>query len=142
MKALAAGLMALAGVGSAMADGLAPVRWEYRPLLIFTPSESDTRLSRQTTMLADEADGLVDRKMAVYIVERSRVFTTFGAPSPGIDAKTLRRRFRVPDDTFRVILIGLDGGAKFSEDAPVSPQTLFARIDGMPMRMRELRERR
>lgn len=124
-----------------MADGLASVRWEYRPLLIFTPTDLDKRLSRQTTMLANEAAGLVDRKIAVYIVERDRVFTTFGAPAPAARATTLRRRFRIPDDTFRVVLVGLDGGAKYSEDEPISTDRLFAVIDGMPMRRQELRSR-
>ncbi|MEM7694827.1 MAG: DUF4174 domain-containing protein [Pseudomonadota bacterium] len=139
---MAGWLGALAGVflsGSAVA--LDSVRWEYRPLLIFTPSGTDARLSRQTTRLADAAAGLTDRRLAVYIVERSRVFTTFGAPATGVSAKGLRRRFRVPDDAFKVVLVGLDGGAKLSVDAPITTQRLFAVIDGMPMRRRELRER-
>jgi hypothetical protein len=74
-------------------------------------------------------------------VERNRVFTTFGAPAPEADAKVLRRRFRVPDDAFRVILLGLDGGAKLTSDEPLTTETLFSTIDAMPMRQRELSER-
>lgn len=133
--------MALASRGPAAADGLASVRWDYRPLLVFTPSATDARLSRQTTWLAEAVDGLAERKLAVYIVEPGRVFTTFGAPAPDADATSLRRRFRIPDDTFRVVLVGLDGGQKFERDAPVETEQLFQVIDGMPMRQRELRER-
>ncbi len=127
--------------GAAMASDLTGVRWDYRPLLIFTPSADDPRLSRQTTLLADDAAGLADRRLAVYVVEMGRVFTTFGAPDPDADAKSLRQRFRVPDATFRVVLIGLDGGAKLTTDEPVGTDTLFDTIDAMPMRRRELRER-
>ncbi len=135
----AAGAMALAS--GAAADELASVRWQYRPLLVFTPSGTDARLSRQTTWLADAAEGLAERKLAVYIVEPDRVFTTFGAPAPDAGAASLRRRFRIPDDAFRVVLVGLDGGRKFELDAPVETERLFQVIDGMPMRQRELRER-
>lgn len=133
-------LMAASGTASA-AEGLESVRWTYRPLLIFTPSADDPRLSRQTTMLAEDPAALEDRRLAVYVVEANRVFTTFGAPAPGAEAKALRRYYRIPDDAFRVILVGLDGGEKLREEAPLSMEALFATIDGMPMRRRELRQR-
>ncbi|MEM8855113.1 MAG: DUF4174 domain-containing protein [Pseudomonadota bacterium] len=123
-------------------SGLSSVRWEYRPLLIFTPSEDDPRLSRQTTRLADDAYGMRDRRLAVYVVERRRVFTLFGAPAPQASAKLLRRRFGVADETFKVVLVGLDGGAKLTASEPVDAAQLFDRIDGMPMRRRELEQRR
>lgn len=122
-------------------DGLGSVRWSYRPLLIFTPAGDDPRLSRQTTMLADDSAALAERRMAVYIVEADRVFTTFGAPAPEAEARALRRRFRIPDDGFRVVLIGLDGGEKLRREMPITTEELFATIDSMPMRRRELKER-
>lgn len=136
-----AGAMALAAPGQPAADELGEVRWQYRPLLVFTPDGADPRLSRQTTMLAEAVDGLEDRKLAVYIVELGRVFTTFGAPAPAAEASALRRRFRVPDDAFRVVLVGLDGGTKLTTDEPLDMERLFATIDGMPMRRQELRRR-
>ncbi|MEM0909015.1 MAG: DUF4174 domain-containing protein, partial [Pseudomonadota bacterium] len=123
------------------ASQLQPARWETRPLLIFTPSDTAADLSRQTTELANHAGGLTDRRMSVYIVEPRRVFTTFGGPVVRADPKALRRRFKVPDDAFRVILVGLDGGAKGMWDQPVASETLFNLIDGMPMRRQELRRR-
>lgn len=140
MKLLAAALALAAMTGSAAADGLASVRWDYRPLLLFTPTNNDPRLARQTTWLADAARGLRERRIAVLSVERNRVYALYGAPAVGADAKTLRRRFRVADDQFRVVLVGLDGGEKLSDDEPVEVDRLFALIDGMPMRQRELRE--
>lgn len=141
LVALAAGVLVMIDGTAPRADGLESVRWEYRPLLIFTPAPENAQLSRQTTILADAPDGLEDRRIAVYIVEQNRVYTTFGAPSPGADAETLRRRFRIPDDTFRVVLVGLDGVAKLTQDAPLSIDKLFSTIDAMPMRRREMRER-
>lgn len=135
-----AGAVALAAPERPAADELGAVRWEYRPLLVFTPDPTDPRLSRQTTMLAEAGAGVAERRLAVYIVEMDRVFTTFGAPAPDAEADTLRRRFRVPDDTFRVVLVGLDGGTKLTVDEPLTMERLFATIDGMPMRRQELRD--
>lgn len=137
----ALGAMATTGTGGALARGLDALLWEYRPLLIFTPSETDARLSRQTTILADGGRGLEERKLAVLIVSPKRVFVTYGAPAPGAEARALRRRYHVADDAFRVVLIGLDGGEKFAADHPIALEALYATIDGMPMRRRELRER-
>jgi hypothetical protein len=141
LLALFVGALAMTAT-SAAAEGLDSVRWEYRPLLIFTPQIDHPALGRQSTILAEATAGLADRRMAVYVVEPERVFTTFGAPAPDADAEALRRRFRIPDAAFRVILVGLDGGAKLTADEPVSTGTLFSTIDAMPMRQRELRGRR
>ncbi|MEM6846738.1 MAG: DUF4174 domain-containing protein [Pseudomonadota bacterium] len=141
MKPLILGLALMAAtLNTTLAQGLSGIRWEYRPLLLFTPTKTDENLSRQTTLLADALRGMEERKLAVYVVERDRVFTLYGAPAPGIDHDTLRDRFSVPDAQFRVVLIGLDGGAKLTSDEVVPIERLFDLIDGMPMRQREIRQ--
>ncbi|MEO0602488.1 MAG: DUF4174 domain-containing protein, partial [Myxococcota bacterium] len=60
---------------------------------------------------------------------------------PGDRASDLRRRFDVAPEAFAVILVGLDGGEKRREAEPLDAPGLFATIDAMPMRARELRER-
>lgn len=127
--------------GSAAAAGLEGMRWEVRPLLVFAPTADDPALERQSAMLADAADGLADRRVAVLIVEPGGVRAASGEPAERIDAAALRSRFGVPDGAFRVILVGLDGGAKLVASEPLPADTLFATVDGMPMRQRELRER-
>ena len=44
-------------------------------------------------------------------------------------------------EEFAVVLIGRDGGEKFRSDGPVSVEELFSKIDEMPVRRREMRER-
>lgn len=44
-------------------------------------------------------------------------------------------------EEFAVVLIGRDGGEKFRSDDPVSVEELFSKIDEMPVRRREMRER-
>ncbi|MCS4120976.1 hypothetical protein GGP45_001318 [Salinibacter ruber] len=46
----------------------------------------------------------------------------------------------MPDDAFRVVLVGKDGTEKRREAEPVSARSVFDTIDAMPMRQREMRE--
>ena len=55
-------------------------------------------------------------------------------------ARRLRDRFDVPDDAFRVVLVGKDGTEKRREAEPVSARSVFDTIDAMPMRQREMQE--
>ena len=41
---------------------------------------------------------------------------------------------------FKLVLVGKDGGVKLEKDAVLQPEELFAVIDRMPMRQREMSE--
>lgn len=122
------------------AAGLEDLRWEQRPLLLFGPAADDQALRRQEAALEADRAGVLDRRIAVYIVTDT-VEAGLGAPAPDVSADDLRRRFGVPAGAFRVVLVGLDGGAKLSEGEPVATDRLFGLIDGMPMRREEPRRR-
>lgn len=57
----------------------------------------------------------------------------------GGQATALRRRFGVAPGTFRVILIGKDGGVKLTSAHPLAAAALAETIDAMPMRRGEMR---
>lgn len=56
-------------------------------------------------------------------------------------ANNLRKRYRVDDKEFLIILIGKDGSEKLRSDTVVSPDKLYALIDAMPMRREETRKK-
>lgn len=85
-----------------------------RRLVVEGPDAADPRVAEQRRLLAGERAGLDDRRLEV------------------------EERFSRP---FAVALIGLDGGEKQRWTEPVPAATLFAAVDAMPMRRRELRER-
>ena len=58
----------------------------------------------------------------------------------GIRDRDLRVEYSTGADEFAVVLIGRDGGEKLRSAEPVTVEELFGKIDGMPMRRRELRE--
>ena len=86
-------------------------QWRHRVVVIDTPSPQSVDYLRQTKALEAASAGLRERD--VIIVTQA--------------AKT-----------FRVRLVGKDGGVKFSRTTTVDPATLFDLIDAMPMRQAEL----
>lgn len=133
--------LGMVAANPAAAGALETYRWSERPLLVFSAGADDPAVDRQMTLLADHADGLKDRDMAVLIVGPKRVFASFGRPAPGAEAKALREAYGVQPTEFRAVLLGKDGKVKLAEDEPVAAERLFTLIDGMPMRQREMRER-
>ncbi len=53
------------------------------------------------------------------------------------EARALRQHFGVDDNDFLAVLVGKDGTAKETYQAPVAAAAVFAAIDAMPMRQQE-----
>lgn len=98
-------------------------------VLIFTPSDTDTKYVRQRNLLRDQQAGFEERDLVSYVLFDE---------SP--DGDVPRDQFGVESETFTVVLVGKDGGEKFRWQEPAAPKDLFDRIDVMPMRRREMRE--
>lgn len=112
--------------------------WEARPLLIFTPSLDDNRLTTQMRHLEDDAEALRDRDMRVIVTGPESV--EIDGQASDLSAPAMRDRYGVAADDFAVLLIGKDTGVKLRSDDPVSMNDIYALIDSMPMRRREMRE--
>lgn len=123
---------------SSPADAMNIYRWKHRPLLVFAPDGTDPDLQRQRAILDGDTAGLRDRDMVVNYVVGNTIEARLG-PAPGLDAAELRRRFGVPQDEFRAILVGKDGGSKLVGREPLTVSRLFSTIDAMPMRRDEMR---
>ena len=76
--------------------------------------------------LAADKSGLAER----HIVVLSDV------SAPG--GSQLREALQI--DGFEIVLIGKDGGVKLRSKTPLDVETLYAVIDAMPMRRREMRD--
>lgn len=100
-----------------------------RLFAIFAPSPEDPAYLRQAELL---------RNSEVAFAERDLRRTDLLAPDGG-DA---RERYGVGDGGFACVLVGKDGGVKYRFSEPVRPQELYALVDAMPMRRREMRERK
>ena len=119
---------------------LSALRWENRILLVFTESaDTPAYLAlidqiRRRNAAFDERDlVLVSSGGAPNVLARHRLM----APA---EEHALRTRYDV-SLPFEVVLIGKDGGTKYRSGEPVQLDTIFALIDGMPMRQQEMRRR-
>jgi hypothetical protein len=127
-------------------------RWKNRPLIVFAPSDEDDRYGTQTGNLRRMGEELADRDMVVIHgfagagrgAVQSFVESLSGGEwqrqpvAPGAEQE-LRDRYGSGSE-FEVILVGKDGGVKLRSDEPVAAEELFALIDSMPMRRREMQE--
>ncbi|MBV9077883.1 MAG: DUF4174 domain-containing protein [Methylobacteriaceae bacterium] len=110
----------------AAAPDLAAYRWKARLLVVIAPDPGDPRLGEQRRIAEADHQGFAERDLTVL-------------EAVGADAVALRRRFGVPPEAFRAILVGKDGAAKLVSDRPLGPDRLFREIDAMPMRQDEMR---
>ena len=126
--------------GDMDAADLSKYLWRHRLLLIFSPSAQTPAFQQLASQLKQQRGGVADRDLIVFSIMshgRSRVGEDVLTRQA---AENLRRRFQVTNKDFRVVLIGKDGTVKLSEPA-VRLSEVFALIDSMPMRQREMREK-
>jgi hypothetical protein len=116
----------------------------YRPLLVFAPGAGDARLAAQRDALDHDADDMMDRNVLLVPIVAGGA-GGFQAPldAPyvvlgGAEMAEARRRFGVAAGSFRVVLLGEDGGVKLRSSEPVGVDRLNSLIDGMPMRRLEM----
>lgn len=109
---------------SAQAQDLSVHLWEKRPVLVFADNSEDEAYYKQMKMLNSNSAALRDRDIVI-----------FGDNIPSQNA-SLRKKYKPKGFTF--ILIGKDGGVKLRSSKSVSMSRLFAMIDAMPMRRREI----
>jgi hypothetical protein len=121
-------------------------QWTHRVLLVFAPSRDAERMQTQAERIAEARDGFVERDLVVVEVVAdgpSRAQPTpsdHAEPITDASAEALRERFAVPPDAFAVVLVGKDGTEKRRSELPLAAPDLFATIDAMPMRQREMKE--
>lgn len=98
--------------------------WQNRILAVFADEESDPRLEEQRKLLGP---GVAEFR------KRDLLFVEVVGDDP------LRDALGVPRSGFHVRLVGKDGTTKLQDTEPVPLRRLLDVIDGMPMRLDEIR---
>jgi len=120
---------------------LGKYKWKKRPLLIFTPSERNPDYVRQKETVQASVQGIAEREMVVIeLVGQDKVYIN-GVLQRHQQSQALRKLFRVQPETFAVLLVGKDGTEKSRNTGPAGMEEIFGRIDQMPMRRQEMREK-
>lgn len=121
-------------------------RWEHRLLFVYAPSDRADSLETQEDRFEGHDAGFHDRDLLLLTITGEATGTLREAP--GTEPRRLTEaavgrlydQFGVPQDAFRVVLVGKDGTEKRRDAEPVTVRSVFDTIDAMPMRQRELQE--
>ncbi len=130
------------GSASAGAAELGDYRWQSRPLLLFAPTDRDPRLVETLSRIEASSCDVVDRDMVIGVVVAEGKSTLDGHVITADAAQRLMKQFAIGSATFSTVLIGKDGGEKLRVNGVPDVQAIYAVIDGMPMRNREMRTNR
>jgi len=121
-----------------MAAELSDYLWQSRPLLVFAPSNSDPRLVETVRRIEGSRCDFVDRDMVLGRIVTEGTSTLDSHVVDARQARQLLSEFGISPNGFSVVLIGNDGGEKLRVNDVPDLQTVYAVIDGMPMRGREM----
>lgn len=122
------------------AQDLSSHQWQERVLLVISEDTSNVVFKKQLADLSHTREELIERKLVIYQIKPD----AFKKGLENEEWKTggdLFRKYKGTFASFRMILIGLDGGEKLNQTKFLSSKDLFVLIDGMPMRQAEIRKK-
>lgn len=97
----------------------------HRKLLIFAGETNNHLAQQQLDLLSRAASGVKERAIKITVAEKE---------SP------LFKKYNADTAQYTVILVGKDGFEKYRTNKIVETDQLFAIIDAMPMRRREMKK--
>lgn len=130
-------MIALAEPEDSIASLLESHLWQQRVLIMLSNGSDDSNAVSQHRMLSGKAAALKERDIVQYEAVQYDHFSKDGHILPHIPASRVLDYFDAHDG-FTVILLGKDGEVKLRQNTPVSTEKLFALIDAMAMRQREM----
>lgn len=116
-------------------------KWKNRLIIIIDHTKDEKKRHEQLAVLKRDLAGLKERKLKIYQFSPKGYQTGLdkGNNWLSISPDFNHKKFTNPVKPFTIYLIGLDGGIKMEKYKIVALPTIFALIDGMPMRRAELR---
>lgn len=126
------------GSATAGAAELSDYLWDRRPLLVFAPTDRDPRVGETLSRIEATRCDFVGRDMVFGLVVTEGNSTLDGQGIIADESRRLRNQYAIGETAFGVLLIGKDGGEKLRVNEVPDLQAIYAVIDGMPMRSREM----
>ena len=118
---------------------LSDLHWKNRVLLVFPSSHDERNMEFEIT--ADLAYELEDRDLLYFYLD-DKIKTNSGFSFSADYQKKLKQKFQKGSKKHSYVLIGKDGSSKLTkENNKVDWQEIFAKIDAMPMRIREMKNK-
>lgn len=111
-------------------------QWENRLVLIF--GDNADLEKKQLDELSSSSSGLDERDILYFLITENDDNANFNKE----ETQYLKDKYTTNKQTFTVVLVGKDGGIKQTiENQVLETKTLFALIDGMPMRRAEMKNK-
>ncbi|MEL6868372.1 MAG: CIA30 family protein [Pseudomonadota bacterium] len=120
---------------------LQSLQWKKRVLLLSAPDRDDPTLGKQLAAIVASRSAFAERDLVLVVLLGNGTSTADDKPFDAASADEIRDRTNIDPETFSVTLIGKDGSVKSSNQEYVPMEQIYALIDGMPMRRREMTER-
>ncbi len=118
---------------------LGKYRWKNR-IVIFYSSEPNEYHNQQLDYIQSDLAGFKDRDLLVFRLSRNMGKGPKGNELSTGDHTWLMKKYISKNDSFLFLLIGKDGGVKLKSYDPVANDKLFGLIDGMPIRIQEMKQ--
>ena len=113
---------------------LKPYKWENRVIILVASEPDHPMLPRQLRIFEERSPGIKERDLVIFSNQADSLDNSI--------RQAIRNNFDLPDEGFRFLLIGKDGSVKIDRAEVVSSKELFAIIDAMPMRRREMKDQK
>jgi hypothetical protein len=115
-------------------------RWRKRVLVVSAPSADDENLQEQQRDLASTAKAFADRDMALVTLLDSAASAAGNQQLSTEEAASARTALGIQPGSFALRLLGKDGSVRLSAETATPMTDIYALIDTMPMRQREMAE--
>jgi hypothetical protein len=113
-------------------------QWNKRVLVISAPAEDDENLRLQQKAVDSTRAEFDDRDMVLVTLLDDGTSTAGERELAADEAATVRRALGLSSGSFALRLIGKDGDIKLESETGAAMEEVYALIDSMPMRRREL----
>jgi len=116
-------------------------QWQKRLLVVSAPRQDDPQLQDQLEAVAATREAFAERDMLLVVLLDDGAAAAGGEALSDDEVAATRETLGIPPESFALRLIGKDGTVKLS-GADAAPMTeIYALIDSMPMRQREMQDR-
>ncbi len=116
-------------------------QWRKRVLVVGGRGQDEQEMQDQLEGVSTTRDAFEERDMALVVLRNDAASTAGDRVLTGEEVAAVRAALDIPTDSFAVRLVGKDGTVKLSRAGAVAMPDIYALIDSMPMRQREMEER-
>ena len=125
----------------AMPLDLDQFQWKNRLLFLFAPNRNHPMFDSLHNSLSAQKAEAADRDLVIFEILESDPSSMNSKYLASEAALSLRKRYKVNQGEFAVLLVGKDGGIKLNRQNETRLEDIFALIDAMPMRQEEMRQK-